>query len=268
VQLDRLLRPALGLQAWARRYLAPYFTKPASALHRWLTGELNTLHLRRGTRLDIIAPRGAAKSTWASFAYPLWVALHGHERYIEIISDTTGQAWLWLEAIRNELETNEGLAGDYPDVCGTGDVWRQERIRLRNGVLIEALGTGSKIRGRRNRAERPSLIIVDDPENEDHVTSPDRREKTWRWFTRAVMNAGTPQTNILVLGTTLQRECLVLRLAAAPGWQARTFKAIEEWPVRMDLWAHWESILHDWENPDREKAALAFYEANRAEMER
>jgi hypothetical protein len=55
-------------------------------------------------------------------------------------------------------------------------------VRLRNGVVIETLGTGSKIRGRRNRQDRPSLIIVDDPQNEDHVTSAIRRERSWQWF--------------------------------------------------------------------------------------
>lgn len=133
-------------------------------------------------------------------------------------------------------------------MCGAGLVWRQERLRLRNGVVIEALGTGSKIRGRRNWHERPSLILVDDPENEDHMTSAVKRERSWQWFTRAVLNAGTVHTNIVVLGTTLHRECLVLRLQKAAGWQARLFRAVVQWPERMDLWARWEEIYNDWEN--------------------
>jgi hypothetical protein len=54
---------------------------------------------------------------------------------------------------------------------GLGNPWGQDRIRLANGVVIEALGTGGKIRGRRNRAQRPTLIVVDDPENDEHITS-------------------------------------------------------------------------------------------------
>lgn len=266
-QTDELATPnRLSVAAWGKKYLPAYFQLPLSSFHVWLTGELDTLHERRGTKQAVIAPRGAAKSTWVSLTYPLYTAVHGLESYIQIVSDTHGQARLWLEGIKAELEDNADLADDYPSVVGEGDCWRQDRLRLRNGVVIEAMGTGSKIRGRRNRAERPSLIILDDPENEDHVTSQVRREKTKRWFNRAVLNAGTTRTNVIVLGTTLQADCLVVGLQKTPGWQGRVFRSIIEWPKRMDLWAEWEAIFNNWDRPDREEAALAFYRQHEAEM--
>ena len=78
----------LALDAWARQYLPDYFTYPLSSFHRWLTAQLQELHRRRGSRMVLVAPRGSAKSTWVSLAYPLWVALHQHESYILLISDT------------------------------------------------------------------------------------------------------------------------------------------------------------------------------------
>src|SRR5438105_4237045 len=104
VQLDRLLRPVLGMETWARRYLPAYFTRPASRLHHWLANRLQNLHVRRGTQLALIAPRGSAKSTWASLAYPLRCAFSGLEPYIMIVSDTHQQACLHLQAIKTELE--------------------------------------------------------------------------------------------------------------------------------------------------------------------
>jgi hypothetical protein len=59
--------------------------------------------------------------------------------------------------------------------------------------------------------------VVDDPENDGHVTSALQRERSWSWFNRAVAIAGTPQTNVLVLGTALHRDCLVLRLTRTAG---------------------------------------------------
>src|SRR5262249_5910920 len=162
---------------------------PLSSFHRWLVGQLQGLHTRRGSRHALVAPRGSAKSTWVSLVYPLWVALQRREPYIQIISDTQSQARLLLEAIKRELEDNPLLAAGYPWAVGRGTPWGQDRIRLVNGVVIEALGTGAKIRGRRNRAERPSLIIVDDPQNDQHVTSAIQRERSWSWFNRAVANA-------------------------------------------------------------------------------
>jgi hypothetical protein len=197
----------------------------------------------------------------------VWAALHGHEPYILLLSDTQSQARLHLEAIKRELEDNPVLAAAYPAAVGPGRPWGQDRIRLANGVVVEALGTGAKIRGRRNRAERPSLIVVDDPENDGHVTSALQRQRSWAWFNRAVANAGTPQTSVLVLGTALHRDCLVLRLTRTAGWQARTFRAIEQWPQRLDLWGQWEQLFTDVDDPDRDVHARAFYAAHQAEMD-
>jgi predicted phage terminase large subunit-like protein len=81
-----------------------------------------------------------------------------------------------------------------------------------------------------------------------------------------VCNAGSPRTNIVVLGTALHREAIVCKLQTTPGWKSKVFRSLERWPERMDFWGAWEALLHDWDKPDREVAALAFYEANREAM--
>ena len=74
-----------------------------------------------------------------------------------------------LENLKAELLSNERLAKDFPEVVGRGLVWRNNLIVLRNGVTIEALGTGQRLRGRRRRQHRPSLIICDDLQNDGHM---------------------------------------------------------------------------------------------------
>jgi predicted phage terminase large subunit-like protein len=258
--------PPPRLAQWAPQTLPAYFTRPFSTFHHWLAGLLQDLHAQRGSRWAVIAPRGSAKSTWISLAYPLWAALHQFERYILLLSDTQSQARLLLEALKRELEDNPVLAAAYPAAVGRGSPWGQDRIRLANGVVMEALGTGAKIRGRRNRAERPTLIVVDDPENDGHVTSSTQRLRSWAWFNRAVANAGTPATNVLVLGTALHRDCLVLRLTRTAGWQGRVFQAIEPWPQRMDLWQQWQALYQDYDDPEHQAKAWAFYEQNQAAL--
>ncbi len=231
--------------------------------------ELERLEGARGTRLNVVAPRGAAKSTWVSFAYPLWAACEEREPYILLLSDTGDQAAAYLESLRIELETNEALAQAYPAACGKGPVWQKNRLRLRNGVVIEALGTGGKVRGRKNRHQRPSLVIVDDPQNNDTITSPVQRLRDWEWLTREVLEVGSPATNYLVVGTALHREAIVCRLQQTPGWRSKVFKAIEQWPDRLDLWREWEGVLTDprLDDAQRERGAAAFYAAHQALMD-
>lgn len=250
------------------RYVGSGFSRPPSRFHSWLVSELDPLHRRRGTKLNVLAPRGAAKSTWVSFAYPLKAALHEEEAFILLLSDSGEQADKYLESIRLELESNEAILRDYPQAAGVGPVWRQNRLRLRNGVVIESLGTGAKIRGRKNRHQRPTLVISDDLQNNEHILSPTQRERSWEWFVREVSAVGTTDTNYLTVGTGLHREAISCRLRSTAGWRSETFRSIMEWPVRMDVWREWEAILHHWDDPDREATARVFYDTNRAEMDR
>jgi hypothetical protein len=246
-----------------------YFPLPPSGLHRWLVAELERLEAARGTRLNVVAPRGAAKSTWVSLAYPLWAACEEREPYVLLLSDTGDQANAYLESLRIELESNEALAAAYPAACGKGPVWQEKRLRLRNGVVVEALGTGGKVRGRKNRHQRPTLVVVDDPQNNDTITSPVQRQRDWDWLTREVLEVGGPDTNYLVVGTALHREAIVCRLQQAAGWRSKVFKAVEAWPERMDLWREWEGLLTDprLSDEERDAQAKAFHAAHRALME-
>jgi len=260
---ELLARPSFA--AWSSQHLCCR-TKtdlrpltPESGLHCWFVSELETLHERRGKRMALVAPRASAKTTWASYAYPLYCGVHGLEPYIFLISDTQAQARINLANIREEIEDQ------FPELVGSP--WGQDRMRLANGVVVEALGTGSKIRGRRNRVNRPTLIVVDDPENDEHITSVFQRDRSWNWFNRAVANAGTSQTNVLVLGTALHRDCLVLRLSRTAGWDCMTFRAVGSWPTRLDLWKEWELIYQDYEDDQREEKAEEFYRLNKQQMD-
>ncbi len=95
---------------WSRRHLPDHFAKQPSRMHRWLSETLGRLETDRGTKLNLLAPRGAAKSTIGTLAYPLRETLEGREPYVWIVSDTMSQAHAHLENIKNELLTNESLA--------------------------------------------------------------------------------------------------------------------------------------------------------------
>jgi predicted phage terminase large subunit-like protein len=255
-----------GLLAWARKYLPEHFSRPPSAMHQWLGRQLDKMTHICGTKLNVLGPRGGAKSTIGTLAFPLRMAVENREPYIWIVSDTRLQAAAHLENIKTELTDNPLLADDFPQATGQGTVWRSNSIVLRGGVAIEAFGTGQRIRGRRRGAHRPTLIICDDLQNDGHISSALQRDHSRTWFHGTLMKAGTSRTKVVNLATALHREALAVELDEKPGWNSRVFQAIQRWPDHMSLWQEWEALYTDVRNPHYKRAAWNFYQQNAAAM--
>lgn len=213
----------------------------------------------------------------------LWCVVYRLEPFIVIISDTAEQAQDMLGHVRNELETNERLRADFPHACGavapgkSSARWRKGDIVTAHpggGVRVRAAGSGQGFRGARQKSERPTLIIMDDAENERDVRSEDQRNQKLDWFKSTVSKAGTGTTNLVVVGTVLHSDSLLSNLLngrRSPGWKAMRYKALSGWPDRQDLWRRWESVYNMTGEVDGLKGpegAAAFYEKHRAEMDK
>lgn len=257
----------LDLLAWGRRYLPHYFTREPSAMHRVLAERFAEAERERGAKLNVVGPRGGAKSTVATLAWVLRSLVEEREPYVWIVSDTHRQAAAHLENVKKELVDNAALAADYPRACGRGPVWRANLIRLRSGAVVEALGTGVRMRGRRYGAHRPTLIVCDDLQNDSHIESARRRAQSSRWFHGTLLKAGSKRTNVLNLATALHRDALALELHRTPGWTSEIFAALVRGPDAMELWDRWEAIYANINDADARGTARRFYEEHRAAMD-
>ncbi|MBX7134395.1 MAG: phage terminase large subunit [Fimbriimonadaceae bacterium] len=240
-----------SLRAFALTYLAHHFKLAPSKMHEELFPMLEQIASERGSSVAVAAPRGHAKSTVVTLAYVLWLAATEREKFIMIISDTAEQAKDHLKNVKNELEDNERLRADYPEVCEVAgrkpgpDRWRSDDLIARNNVRITAAGAEQKLRGRKHGENRPTLIICDDLENEEIVKSPEQRAKRADWFKGTVLKAGTEKTNVIAVGTLLHSLSLLSELTdpvKSPGWWGRKYQAVQAWSPRSDLWDKWENI--------------------------
>jgi predicted phage terminase large subunit-like protein len=266
-QIGTVCRNEIDLLGWGRKYLPEHFVERASAMHVWIAEQIGAMRNARGTKVNVLGPRGSAKSTLGTLALPLRAALECWEKYIWIVSDTKFQACAHLENIKAELTENEVLEDAFPDGTGRGLVWRNNSIVLRNDVAIEAFGTGQRVRGRKRQASRPTLIICDDLQNDGHIVSALQRERSRDWFHSMLMKAGTPSTNVMNLATALHRDAIAMQLLRTPGWTSRLFQAIVRWPENMSLWQEWESLYTDVAKPDYRERARRFYDEHRKAMD-
>ncbi len=198
------------------------------------------------SRVAICAPRGHAKSTIVNFTYALWATVQQKVRFGLIISDTVTQSVEFVNALRDEIDSNIRLKWLYGDL--TGELWRDGDIKTASGVRWTAKGAGMKIRGIRDGSARPDLIIFDDLENDEQVATAYQRKKLKDWFRKAAMPALSRKGRIIMIGTILHYDSLLQNILDGKegfrSWRTMLFSAImkdakgEEfalWPEHMDL---------------------------------
>jgi predicted phage terminase large subunit-like protein len=193
----------------------------------------------------VAAPREHAKSTIVSLIFPVYCICEKLRRFIVLISDSQPQARLLLGAVKAELEDNDKLRTDYGDLVphGDGAKWAEEDIVTTTGIRVSARGAGQSLRGLRQRAARPDLVIVDDLENDEAVENPESRKKLMQWFKRAVLNLGK-SCQFLVIGTILHHDSLLANLLKPDAFKRfvkQVYQAVDEaWTEASVLWpARW-----------------------------
>ena len=262
-----------SIKAFAEMYFGHYLDQQMCSFHEDMYQNLFEMTQVRDKRDAVAAPRNSAKSSVVSTIYPLWSLCYEKEKFIVLLSDTKDKAVEFLSHIKVEIESNENLKDDFPDIFGDKPKrWIQDEIILVNGSKIIALGSGQKIRGRRSRQSRPSLIILDDVENEGNTLTVEARDKLFNWFTKAVLKAGTQGTNVITVGTILHYDSLLSKLIDSnkmPGWDKYFYKSVISWAAHQELWQEWSAIFNyreDYMDKKGKEAAFLFFRDNEEKM--
>ena len=182
-----------------------------------------------GKRIAIAAPRAHAKSTAITHALTLFLFLFSKRKYGIIVSDTESQASQFLGDIKMELLENESLRDLFGIRRLIKDAVTDIVVECSDGYRfrITALGAEQKVRGRLWRKQRPDYIIVDDLENDEVVENDDRRKKLNNWFFKALVPSLSKTGIIVVVGTILHMDSVLMRLMANRSWKHKLYKAHE-----------------------------------------
>jgi hypothetical protein len=242
----RVKRASADFGWFCRHYLPHYFSKEPAAYQKILYNIADTQSLSPATAAELegfaaekyrkllvpsaklsgamfVEPREHGKTVRWSFAYVLWRALTKKSRFILIAGASADAASANLENIKNELEENEALVGDFGDA--RGEVWKNDRVELATGVCIQSKGSGTAMRGIRYRQYRPDLVVLDDILKDEAADSPVQRDKIYRWLKRVVMNLGQEAFTIWVNTVfhnddPISRFCKELEEGTLEGWIA------------------------------------------------
>ncbi|MBR2714337.1 MAG: hypothetical protein IKB76_06135, partial [Kiritimatiellae bacterium] len=153
--------------------------------------------------------RGSGKSSLTETA-AIWAMAYGHREFIVVIGASEGAALEMLDSIKTELEVNEHLAEDFPEMVSpiarlegianrcAGQLYKGERTRISwtaseivlptivgaasSGAVVRVAGITGRIRGMKykrpdGRTVRPEFVIVDDPQTSESAGSAEQTRK-------------------------------------------------------------------------------------------
>jgi hypothetical protein len=148
----------------------------------------------RGGLFSLAMARGFGRSSLAEVAC-IWAVLNGYRDFACLIGSDEGHACDMLDSIKTELDSNDLLAADYPEICfpiqaldgianrANGQLFNSNRMQIgwiareivlptiagskTSGAIIKVAGLTGRIRGMKfKRPDRktvwPSLVVLDD----------------------------------------------------------------------------------------------------------
>lgn len=264
----KVLDPVSGYDFFVSNYFPHYVRSSSrSQLHNYLFEHLpQVLQQPSSVHLAIAAPRGEAKSTLVSQLFTLYCLVAQKKRYALIVMDSIDQAYPMLEAIKVELEFNQRLRVDFPEIAGQGRVWQAATIVTKANQKVQVAGSGKKLRGLRHGAYRPDLVVLDDIENDEQVRSPEQRDKLHDWLKKTVLPLGAAgdKLDVVYIGTILHYDSVLNRTLSSKAWKTAKFKALIRQPDDMSLWDKWEDFYLN----EGEAVADAFYYQNKSAMDK
>ena len=221
---------------WGHYFWPKYFSKPTPNFHY----ELIKNFFSPGN--DYTAcPRGFGKTTIMQLCIS-YSCVNGLDEFICLIEKTYTEASEVLEAIREEFKLNDEVVRVYGDLTKVNPKGKdQDNIRdsagdfFVNGVRLRAKGYDTPIRGLKSRHSRPTRVLLDDVESDEHIENVEQRAKYLNNYIKGIIPAVDNDTGVIkMFGTILHDDSLLHTLVL--NHDGRIYRAWEG-PERKLLWA-------------------------------
>lgn len=273
-------------------FLETYFPqttglKPFSQDHVDAIGWIESCILHGGQFAQAVY-RGFGKSTITENA-TLWAVLYGYRKLVYLLGANEESAESMLDSIKRELESNDLLMEDFPEICHgiralegkaqrcATQTYKGERTLIgwnADEVVLPTIGkskaSGCKIvtsgitaagRGKRFKRpdgtqQRPDLILLDDPQTDESAASPTQVAKRLSILTKSIKQMSGHFTSIAILvnGTVIEPDDLMDQLTNVkknPSWQSRKVKMVKSFSDHHeDLWLESYAAIRNTYDPE------------------
>jgi hypothetical protein len=232
--------------------------------------------------------------------------LYGHREFVCLIGSDEGHAMDMLDSIKMELDGNDLLLEDFPEVvypiqcldgianrCN-GQLFKGQRTHIgwtareivlptipeskASGAIIKVAGITGRIRGMKyKRADgktvRPTLVVLDDPQTDESARSLSQCATRESILAGAVLGLAGPGKKISgIMPCTVIRPGdmadNILDRDKHPEWNGERTKMVYSFPANEKLWQQYAEIrAESLRLGNAGDEATEFYRANREAMD-
>ena len=288
--------------------IASYF--PMTFHLKWSPDHVKVIHkieqaVVHGGLFALAMARGSGKSSIAEVAC-IWSVLYGHREFVCLIGSDEGHACDMLESIKTELDSNDLLLADFPEVCfpiqaldgisnrANGQLFKGSRTHIgwtakeivlptiadspASGAIIKVAGITGRIRGLKykrpdGRSVRPSLVILDDPQTDDSARSLSQCANRESILAGAVLGLAGPGKKISgIMPCTVIRPGdmadNILDRDKHPEWNGERTRMVYSFPKNESMWQRYAEIRAEGlRKGDGGASATEYYHQNKEAMD-
>ncbi len=243
-------------------------------------------------KLNIIEPRGFAKTTIFDLAISVWLHCYKKSIFTLIGAKKDDDATQFVDSIKKVFLENKKIIKVFGNLIEAKKVKKSgerytvnaNEIEFTNETYIRAVGSASSVRGANWKGIRPTVVIADDYQDEKDILTEDAREKKYNRWTKEIEQVGDKAvyrngvkiksaTKIISIGTVLHIDCLMSRLSRNNDYKTILRRAIILGPdeavediFESSLWLKCKNIYFNDKLEDSKEAAREFYEEHKEEM--
>lgn len=252
---------------FCKAYLSDQFNKPMGNYAIEMMNDVQSvLHGKKSYKMARVAPRSFGKSTIMTFGMTTYAACYKLRQYILFLSSSDDISSNFLGKVKNALESPD-IIEDFGLQKDPNAVWNAAEVKTISGVIIEANGWTSGLRGK-NKTRRPDWVLFDDLEDKKTVEAPSMRDKLNKSFDEEMMRLGDVDTFYLYVGTFIAPDSLLVRVTQRALWNTKIYKKVLSFAANENLWEEWRRIIRDMSvsQDDRLDCAYDFYLKNKEDM--
>ncbi|MCW6085569.1 MULTISPECIES: terminase [Clostridium] len=236
-------------------------------------------------KVNIICPRGFAKTTIFDLAISIWLICYKKSKFTLIGAKKDDDATQFVDSIKKVFKENKFIMDNFGELINNRKFKvNANEIEFTNGMYIRAVGSSSSVRGANFKGIRPTVVIADDYQDEKDILTEDAREKKYNRWTKEIEQVGDKAvyrkgkkiksaTKIISIGTVLHKDCLMSRLSRNNDYYTILKRAIllekgqtVEDIFESELWLQCKKIYFNDKIDNPKEKAKQFYEKNYEKM--